>query len=101
MFLFATLQLRFGGGGWAFFFCSALRVLHLLSLSDGLGEGNFGCAFLVLFFGVCWAKTARNAARFSIWFSGSWFGAVDRLFGKVLSVLGVSFRSSVGSNCLP
>ena len=52
-------------------------------------------------FGLCWDKTARNAARFSIWFFGLCFGVVDWLFGKVLSVLGVSFRSRVGSNCLP
>ena len=57
--------------------------------------------FLGFVSGLCWAKTARNAARFSFWFFGSWFGAVDWLFGKVLSVLGVPFGGSVGSNCFP
>ena len=32
--------------------------------------------------GLCWAKTARNAARFSFWFFWSVFGAVDWLFRK-------------------
>ena len=38
---------------------------------------------------------------FRFGFFGSCFGAVDWLSGKVLSVLGVLIRSSVGSNCFP
>ena len=67
----------------------------------GWGKGILGGLFWVCFLELYLVKTARNAARFSIWLFGLWFGAVDWLFGKVLSVLGLSFTKFGGIKLSP
>ena len=67
-----------------------------LSVRRGVGRTFLGFGFWLVILGLCLAKTARNAARFSFFvFSGCFF------FWKVLPGLGFCSDNFCLINCRP